>query len=69
MDCLVRRDDNTIAYVNKMHKYKSDGNTPRPNIKKNNELQKLKLLQKQKEQQQQKLKQEQDLMMILQMFL
>ena len=68
MDCLVRRDDNTIAYVNKMHKYKSDGNTPRPKINnKNNELQKLK--QKQKEQQQQKLKQEKDLKLILQMFL
>ena len=65
MDCLVRRDDNTIAYVNKMHKYKSDGNTPRPKI--NNK----KIIEKQKEQQQEKQQQleEQDLKLILQMFL
>ena len=33
MDCLVRRDDNTIAYINKMHNYNPKG-TPRPVEKK-----------------------------------
>ena len=34
MDCLVRRDDNTIAYVNKMHNYKPKKiDTPRPKKK------------------------------------
>lgn len=35
MDCLVRRDDNTIAYINKMHNYNPKG-TPRP-VKKDKE--------------------------------
>ena len=30
MDCLVRRDDNTIAYINKMHNYNPKVRTPRP---------------------------------------
>lgn len=30
MDCLVRRKDNTIAYVNKMHNYNPSKSTPRP---------------------------------------
>ena len=33
MDCLVRRKDNTIAYINKMHNYNPKG-TPRPTVKK-----------------------------------
>ena len=33
MDCLVRRKDNTIAYINKMHNYYPKG-TPRPTVKK-----------------------------------
>lgn len=37
MDCLVRRKDNTIAYVNKMHNYNPKG-TPRPTVKKNKEI-------------------------------
>ena len=32
MDCLVRRKDNTIAYINKMHNYNPKG-TPRPKPK------------------------------------
>jgi len=35
MDCLVRRKDNTIAYINKMHNYNPKG-TPRPTVKKKN---------------------------------
>jgi len=32
MDCLVRRDDNTVAYVHKMHRYNPKKvDTPRPN--------------------------------------
>tara|TARA_Y100000591_G_C21766121_1_gene662893 strand:- start:731 stop:889 length:159 start_codon:yes stop_codon:yes gene_type:complete len=34
MECLVRRKDNTIAYINKMHNYNPKG-TPRPTVKKN----------------------------------
>ena len=30
MDCLIRRDDNTIAYINKMHNYNPKVMTPRP---------------------------------------
>ncbi len=34
MDCLVRRDDNTIAYIHKMHNYKPKKiDTPRPKKK------------------------------------
>ena len=29
MECLVRRKDNTIAYIHKMHNYNPKG-TPRP---------------------------------------
>lgn len=39
MDCLVRRKDNTIAYINKMHNYNPKG-TPRPTPKKNKEIKK-----------------------------
>tara|TARA_B100001093_G_C26784891_1_gene996218 strand:+ start:667 stop:840 length:174 start_codon:yes stop_codon:yes gene_type:complete len=39
MDCLVRRKDNTIAYINKMHNYNPNG-TPRPTPKKNKEIKK-----------------------------
>ena len=67
MDCLVRRDDDTIVYVNKMHKYKSDGNTPRPKI--NDKKNKKKIEKDNNELQQQQQEQEQDLIMILQMFL
>ena len=45
MDCLVRRDDNTVAYVHKMHRYnpiKED--TPRP--KKNKDKKKDKEIYK-----------------------
>ena len=36
MDCLIRRDDNTIAYINKMHKYNPKKvDTPRPKKNKN----------------------------------
>ncbi len=44
MDCLIRRDDNTIAYINKMHKYNPKKvDTPRPkkninNINKNKNI-------------------------------
>ena len=39
MDCLIRRDDNTIAYINKMHKYNPKKvDTPRP--KKNEDINK-----------------------------
>ena len=32
MDCLVRRDDNTVAYIHKMHRYNPKKvDTPRPN--------------------------------------
>ena len=34
MDCLIRRDDNTIAYINKMHNYNPNVGTPRPVEKK-----------------------------------
>ena len=34
MDCLVRRDDNTIAYINKMHNYNPKVRTPRPVVEK-----------------------------------
>ena len=31
MDCLVRRDDNTVAYIHKMHRYNpKKEDTPRP---------------------------------------
>ena len=36
MDCLVRRDDNTVAYVHKMHRYNPKKvDTPRPKKDKN----------------------------------
>lgn len=34
MDCLIRRDDNAIAYINKMHNYNPKVGTPRPVEKK-----------------------------------
>ena len=34
MDCLIRRDDNTIAYINKMHNYNPKIRTPRPVVEK-----------------------------------
>lgn len=30
MECLVRRDDNTLAYIHKMHNYNPKLGTPRP---------------------------------------
>ena len=30
MECLVRRDDNTLAYIHKMHNYNPKVGTPRP---------------------------------------
>ena len=39
MDCLVRRDDNTVAYVHKMHRYNPKKvDTPRPKKDKNEEI-------------------------------
>ena len=39
MNCLVRRDDNTLAYVHKMHKYNpKKEDTPRPKKGKNEEI-------------------------------
>ena len=36
MECLVKRKDNTIAYVNKIHNYKPKKvDTPRPKKEKN----------------------------------
>ena len=58
MDCLVKRKDNTIAYVNKMHNYKPKKvDTPRP--KKNKNLKKDKKISQE----------EQDLIDILRLFL
>lgn len=34
MDCLIRRDDNTLAYINKMHNYNPKVGIPRPVEKK-----------------------------------
>ena len=34
MECLIRRDDNTLAYIHKMHKYNPKVGTPRPKPKK-----------------------------------
>ena len=34
MECLVRRDDNTLAYIHKMHNYNPKIGTPRPKPKK-----------------------------------
>ena len=30
MECLIRRDDNTVAYIHKMHNYNPKLGTPRP---------------------------------------
>lgn len=36
MECLVKRKDNTIAYINKIHNYKPKKvDTPRPKKEKN----------------------------------
>ena len=41
MDCLVRRDDDTIVYVNKMHNYKPKKvDTPRPKKDKDKDIKK-----------------------------
>ena len=39
MDCLIRRDDNTVAYIHKMHGYNpKKEDTPRPKkVKEQNE--------------------------------
>lgn len=38
MECLVRRDDNTIAYIHKMHNYNPKVGTPRPKPKYNKKI-------------------------------
>ena len=38
MECLVRRKDKTVAYINKMHNYNPKGTPrPKPKPKKNKE--------------------------------
>ena len=34
MECLIRKNDNTLAYIHKMHKYNPKVGTPRPKPKK-----------------------------------
>ena len=33
MECLVKRDDNTVAYIHKIHNYNPKKGTPRPKKK------------------------------------
>ena len=40
MDCLVRRKDNTVAYINKLHNYNPKG-TPRPSYKTKKNIDKM----------------------------
>ena len=44
MDCLVRRKDKTVAYINKIHNYNPKG-TPRPKPKKKKEITERELYQ------------------------
>ena len=38
MECLVRRDDNTVAYIHKMHNYNPKLGTPIPRPKYNKKI-------------------------------